>query len=55
MKAIHLICDNKVIEIYEGGGITHHEFTIRFRVSSYFVVKHLRRWRDGFTSNCKLL
>jgi transposase len=38
-----------VIETYKSGGITQRESAARFRVSLYFVIKLLRRWRNEQT------
>jgi|SRR5215213_2318335 len=45
MKAYSLDLRQKVIETYEAGGITQRELAARFRVSLYFVVMLLKRWR----------
>lgn len=45
MKAYSLDLRQKVIETYEAGGITQRGLAARFRVSPYFVVKLLKRWR----------
>ena len=45
MKAYSLDLRQKVIETYEAGGITQRQLAARFRVSLYFVIKLLRRWR----------
>lgn len=49
MKAYSLDLRQKVIETYEAGGITQRELAARFRVSLYFVIKLLRRWRNEQT------
>lgn len=49
MKAYSLDLRQKVIETYESGGITQRELAARFRVSLYFVIKLLRRWRNEQT------
>jgi len=49
MKAYSLDLRQKVIESYEAGGITQRELAARFRVSLYFVIKLLRRWRTEQT------
>ena len=46
MKAYSLDLRQKVIETYEAGGITQRDLAARFRVSLYFVVKLLKRWRN---------
>ena len=45
MKAYSLDLREKIIETYEAGGITQRELAKRFRVSLYFVIMLLRRWR----------
>ncbi len=45
MKAYSLDLRAKIIETYEAGGITQRELAKRFRVSLYFVIMLLRRWR----------
>ena len=45
MKAYSLDLREKIIETYEAGGITQRELAKRFRVSLYFVITLLRRWR----------
>src|SRR3712207_7274050 len=35
----------KIIQTYEAGGITQRQLAKRFRVSLYFIVMLLRRWR----------
>lgn len=49
MKAYSLDLRQKVIETYEAGGITQRNLARRFRVSPYFVVKLLKRWRTEQT------
>jgi transposase len=49
MKAYSLDLREKIIETYEAGGITQRELAQRFRVSLYFVVMLLRRWRRDST------
>lgn len=49
MKAYSLDLREKIIETYEAGGITQRELAKRFRVSLYFVVTLLRRWRRDET------
>ena len=49
MKAYSLDLRQKVIETYEAGGITQRDLAARFRVSLYFVVKLLKRWRQDQT------
>lgn len=49
MKAYSLDWREKIIETYETGGITQRELAQRFRVSLYFVVMLLRRWRRDNT------
>jgi transposase len=49
MKAYSLDLREKIIETYEAGGITQRELAKRFRVSLYFVVMLLRRWRQEKT------
>ena len=49
MKAYSLDLRQKVIEAYEAGGITQRALAARFRVSLYFVIKLLRRWRNEQT------
>lgn len=49
MKAYSLDLRQKVIETYAAGGITQRELAARFRVSLYFVVKLLKRWRQEQT------
>lgn len=44
----------KIIQTYEAGGITQRELAKRFRVSLYFVVILLRRWRRDNTLLPKL-
>lgn len=53
MKAYSLDLRQKVIETYEAGGITQRELAARFRVSLYFVVKLLKRWRTEQTLSPK--
>lgn len=49
MKAYSLDLREKIIETYEAGGITQRELAKRFRVSLYFVIMLLRRWRRDET------
>ena len=49
MKAYSLDLREKIIQTYEAGGITQRELAKRFRVSLYFVVMLLRRWRQENT------
>ena len=49
MKAYSLDLRQKIIETYEAGGITQRELAKRFRVSLYFVILLLRRWRHEQT------
>jgi transposase len=49
MKAYSLDLREKIIETYEAGGITQRELAKRFRVSLYFVIMLLRRWRQEKT------
>lgn len=49
MKAYSLDLREKIIETYQAGGITQRELAQRFRVSLYFVVMLLRRWRRNNT------
>jgi transposase len=49
MKAYSLDLREKIIETYEAGGITQRQLAQRFRVSLYFVVMLLRRWRQEKT------
>ncbi len=49
MKAYSLDLRQKIIETYEAGGITQRELAKRFRVSLYFVIMLLRRWRRDQT------
>ncbi len=49
MKAYSVDLRQTVIETYEAGGITQRELAARFRVSLYFVIKLLRRWRNDQT------
>jgi transposase len=49
MKAYSLDLREKIIETYEAGGITQRELAKRFRVSLYFVIMLLRRWRHDRT------
>ena len=49
MKAYSLDLREKIIETYEAGGTTQRELAQRFRVSLYFVVMLLRRWRRDNT------
>ena len=45
MKAYSLDLREKIIQTYEGGGITQRGLAKRFRVSLYFIIMLLRRWR----------
>ncbi len=49
MKAYSLDLREKIIQTYEAGGITQRELAKRFRVSLYFVIMLLRRWRTDKT------
>jgi len=49
MKAYSLDLREKIIQTYEAGGITQRELAKRFRVSLYFVIMLLRRWRRDET------
>ena len=49
MKAYSLDLREKIIQTYEAGGITQRELAKRFRVSLYFVIMLLRRWRQENT------
>jgi transposase len=49
MKAYSLDLREKIIETYEAGSITQRELAKRFRVSLYFVIMLLRRWRGENT------
>jgi transposase len=53
MKAYSLDLRQKIIETYEAGGITQRELAKRFRVSLYFIVMLIRRWRDEQTLAAK--
>lgn len=49
MKAYSLDLRAKIIETYQAGGITQRDLAKRFRVSLYFVITLLRRWRADKT------
>lgn len=49
MKAYSLDLREKIIQTYEAGGITQRELAKRFRVSLYFIIMLLRRWRTDET------
>ena len=49
MKAYSLDLRRKIIETYEAGGISQRELAKRFRISLYFVIMLLRRWRENET------
>jgi transposase len=53
MKAYSLDLREKIIATYEAGGITQRELAKRFRVSLYFIVMLLRRWREEQTLSPK--
>ncbi len=52
MKAYSLDLREKIIETYEAGGITQRELAKRFRVSLYFVIMLVRRWRREIRLKC---
>lgn len=47
MKSYSLDLRQKIVESYEGGGITQRQLAAQFRVSTFFVVKVLGLHRRG--------